>query len=53
MIDKPARIQFTMEAAVTAEGGIMKPIYGQTLEPKVIPKVNIKNMMQMQAIRVV
>lgn len=53
MIVTPANSQFTIEAAVTAMGGIMKPMYGQTLDPRVMPKVNMKNMTQMQAIRVV
>lgn len=53
MIVKPANNQLTIEAAVTAIGGIMKLMYGQALDPRVIPKVNMKNMMQMQTIRVV
>ncbi len=48
MIEQPARIQFTTEATVHPDGDIMKLIYGQTQEPKLNPKVNMKIMMQME-----
>ena len=48
MIEQPARIQFTTDAAVHPDGDIMKPIYGHTQDPRLNPKVNMKIMMQMQ-----
>jgi hypothetical protein len=48
MIEHPARIQFTTEAAVTPVGDIMKLMYGHTHDPRLRPKVNMKIMMQMQ-----
>jgi hypothetical protein len=48
MIEHPAKIQFITEATVTPLLGIMNPIYAQTLDPKVAPKVNINPMMAMQ-----
>ena len=48
MIEQPARIQLITDATVHPDGDIMKLIYGQTQEPKLNPKVNMKIMMQMQ-----
>jgi hypothetical protein len=49
IIANPDRSQFNMLAALVAPGGIMYPMYGQTLDPTVIPKVNMKAMIQTMA----
>lgn len=50
MMEMPANSQLIMEATVTALAGIMKLMYGHTLDPSVSPKVNMKNMMKMHVI---